>query len=288
MENTLHIYGNNMNYDLAVIIPTYRNPKYLQLCLQSLANSISENTQVIVVVDGFVEESSEVIELVKFPHNNCYVMEQYQNEGMARAINIGVYATHAPNVLIVNDDNVFAADWEVKIREAMKKWDLDSFVYTINQIEPHPSIFTFPIVNCGTDADTFDQANFERANKIHSVNATDSKGGLFPFIVSKTNYMKVNGFDEYYQSPFWVDTDWWLKLQLLGVQFKRTFVTHLYHFGSRATKMGAEGERFRASEKMAAEQFAFKWGYVPNIIENRDKDNTKLPEQDVINGIRFR
>jgi glycosyltransferase involved in cell wall biosynthesis len=45
---------------LTLIIPTYRNPKYLDLCLKSaVENKVNSNTEILVIVDGFFEESQK-------------------------------------------------------------------------------------------------------------------------------------------------------------------------------------------------------------------------------------
>ena len=51
---------------ISLIIPTYRNPKYLDICLRSaVGGRVNENNEIIVVVDGFVEESKEVLDKYK-------------------------------------------------------------------------------------------------------------------------------------------------------------------------------------------------------------------------------
>ncbi len=80
-------------------------------------------------------------------------------------------------------------------------------------------------------------------------------GGIFPFVISKKDYMIVGGFDTIYQSPFICDWDFFLKLDLNGIQFYRINHLHFYHFGSAATKNGKEGDKFKATEHPAAQTF---------------------------------
>ena len=42
---------------ISLIIPTYRNPDYLDLCLQSAIEGQTTKNEIIVVIDGFIEES---------------------------------------------------------------------------------------------------------------------------------------------------------------------------------------------------------------------------------------
>ena len=47
---------------ISVIIPTYRNPKCLDICLESALRTQDNINQIIVIVDGFAEESTHIIE----------------------------------------------------------------------------------------------------------------------------------------------------------------------------------------------------------------------------------
>jgi len=278
-----------MSHILSVIIPTYRNPEYLRLCLQSLKDTSNEEVQIITVIDGYVDESEEVIK--SFESEHIQFLDLGRNQGMASAINLGAFNADAPLLLIVNDDNVFPVGWWKACRAKINPnddWDLQNTVVTIDQIEPADSIFGFHRKPCGLSPSAFDMSGFNKANFEVCEDTTTDDGTIFPFIISKTNFMKVGGFDTFYTSPFWVDCDFFLKLELCELKFIRTHVTHLYHFGSRATKLGKEGAAFRASELDAASQFIYKWGYIPNIMANRAEGNTKLPPQDEINGVQFR
>jgi len=65
---------------ISVIIPSYRSSKYLDLCLHSLfEGQISPSNEVIVIIDGFVEESKWVIEKYKA---RVGFLEFEENKGM--------------------------------------------------------------------------------------------------------------------------------------------------------------------------------------------------------------
>jgi len=277
-----------MSYQISVIIPTYRNPDYLDLCLRSLVPAMETGeVQVVVVVDGFPEESRDVLNSYdKYEH--LHSLELDENQGMASAINLGVYNAEGGVLLIVNDDNVFPEGWWDAIKSSMPSWDyLTNLVVSINQIEPEPSIYNFPTVNCGMGPKGFDVTKFNDAVKQYSKDELTIDGEIFPILMLKNHFMQVGGFDTFYKSPFFVDFDFWLKLELCGLDFGRTHATHLYHFGSRATKRGKEGAAFRASELSAATQFQYKWGFVPDIIANRAKGNSKGPSTDNVRGVVF-
>ena len=269
---------------ISAIIPTYRNPSYLDLCLKSaVENKVLPETQIIVIVDGFLEESREVI---KKYQSQIGLLELPQNRGMSNALNMGVWQTENPIVFILNDDNVFCKEWDKRLMPFTDEI-MDKTVVTVNQVEPDPSIFGFPVNNLGRNADEFQYDQFIEFEPTIAQHKYDPDGRIFPFLISKKNYMMIGGFDLYYQSPFYVDVDTWLKMELADLQFKRIYDLHFYHFGSRATKMGPEGDRFRKSEGLAGQQFMYKWGYVPNIVSNTKRNNTKYPEASPVKGIKY-
>ena len=47
---------------ISVIIPTYKNPEMLDLCLKSTIEGQKNKNQIIVVVDGFYDLNKEALE----------------------------------------------------------------------------------------------------------------------------------------------------------------------------------------------------------------------------------
>jgi hypothetical protein len=183
-------------------------------------------------------------------------------------------------IFIVNDDNVFGKDWDITILEDIK----EKSVLTLNQIEPTgPGIFNFPVMDFGRTPKAFDYDTFIEYEQSIKKDTLTLDGGIFPFAIYKKYYMAVGGFDTMYQSPFICDWDFFLKLDLIGLGFSRTHKSHLYHFGSTATKNGKEGDKFKATEGPAAEVFRYKWGMNPQLFEN----NSHSPKGNVIRGIKF-
>ncbi len=262
---------------ISVIIPTYRNPDYLDLCLLSAIDQQSHKNEIIVVVDGFIEESQEVLDKYKDKIN---VLDLGENQGMQQALNLGVMNATNEIIFIVNDDNVFGKDWDITILEDIK----EKSVLTLNQIEPTgPGIFNFPVMDFGRTPKSFDYDTFIEYEQSIKKDTLTLDGGIFPFAIYKKYYMAVGGFDTMYQSPFICDWDFFLKLDLIGLGFSRTHKSHLYHFGSTATKNGKEGDKFKATEGPAAEVFRYKWGMNPQLFEN----NSHSPKGNVIRGIKF-
>jgi glycosyltransferase involved in cell wall biosynthesis len=262
---------------LSLIIPTYRNPEYLDICLKSaIENQVNKN-QIIVAVDGFIEESQHILD--KY-NSDIHILDLGENQGMQTAINLAVYNATNEFLVIINDDNVLSKNWDKIILEKAQ----EGFVFTINQIEPTgPGIFGFPVMNFGKHPNEFRYEEFIKYELTLRKDNLTLDGGIFPFVISKKDYMIVGGFDTLYQSPFICDWDFFLKLDLNEIQFYRMNNIHFYHFGSAATKNGKEGNKFKATEHPAAQVFYYKWGIYPQLFAN----NSHRPKGNTINGIKF-
>ncbi len=81
---------------ISLIIPTYRNPEYLDICLKSaIENQINKN-EIIVAVDGFIEESHHILSKYQ---DNIQILDLGENQGMQTALNLAVI--NATNECIV-------------------------------------------------------------------------------------------------------------------------------------------------------------------------------------------
>tara|TARA_Y100000592_G_scaffold100222_1_gene179272 strand:+ start:2617 stop:3414 length:798 start_codon:yes stop_codon:yes gene_type:complete len=264
---------------ISLIIPTYRNPEYLDICLKSAIEQQMNKNEIIVCVDGYIEESQEILDKYK---DSINVLDLGQNQGMQQALNLGVINASNEIIFIVNDDNVFCKDWDKVILDTLK--DKEKTVLTLNQIEPTgPGIFKFPVKDFGSNPKEFKYSEFVEYEKSIKKDTLTVDGGIFPFAMYKKYYMAAGGFDTMYQSPFICDWDFFLKLDLMGLGFIRTHNAHLYHFGSTATKNGKEGDKFKATEGPAAQMFMYKWGIAPQLLEN----NSHRPKGQLIRGIKF-
>jgi glycosyltransferase involved in cell wall biosynthesis len=262
---------------ISLIIPTYKSPEHLDICLKSAIDNQVNKNEIIVSVDGFIEESQHILDKYQ---DDIQILDMGANQGMQTALNLAVMNASNEIICIINDDNVLSKDWDVIIE---KEYNPNS-VLTINQIEPTgPGIFNFPVKDFGKTPSEFKYNDFISYEPSIRKEVMTLDGGIFPFVISKKNYMIVGGFDTMYQSPFICDWDFFLKLDLNGVNFTRTHNLHFYHFGSAATKNGKEGNKFKQTEHPAAQMFMYKWGIAPQLFEN----NSHRPKNHTIKGINF-
>jgi O-antigen biosynthesis protein len=248
---------------ISVIIPTYKSPEALDLCLRSAIEGQLFKNQIIVVVDGFYDINKDVLEKYS---SHIDILNMEENVGLCRGTNLGVYNAQHDKVLIVNDDNVFPVNWDRDLLESYK----ENSVISPNQIEPNPSMFSqFHIQNLGTDPKTFNLKEFWRYEVNIMKNQIDETGSTLPIFMSKIDYLKVGGWDENYEQGMVADWDFFLKCQLSGLKMLRTYKVHFYHFAS----VSVNGEKRQQAERNGHEYAKYKWG---NYIQHNSNNNLKF------------
>ncbi len=270
---------------VSLVIPTYRNPSCLDICLQSATeNRVDKQNKIIVVVDGYFGESEDVLR--KYAEH-IDVIDNETNRGMQYSQNVGVMHADTPYIWIINDDNVLPTRWDVRILkeiEACKTIYGDRFVLTVNQLEPPTggrSMFYFPELALGETPAEFQYQEYLRVEPSYSKPILENTGNIYPFVIEKKWYLAVGGFDTFYNSPNICDWDFFLRLELFGFASPRTHSLHLYHFGSVSTKKNSESQSFKDKEARAMSTYVYKWGTNPH---NTDKTNSKIPEHRTFRG----
>ena len=248
---------------ISVIIPTYKSPNALDLCLKSAIQGQSKINQIIVVVDGHYDLNKEVLEKYK---DSIDVLNLEQNVGLCRGTNLGVYNAKHEQILIVNDDNVFPYGWDSNLIMTLKT---SGGVLSPNQIEPSPSIFPqFHIKDLGKTIQDFNLKEFWEYEIDLSGQKLENNGSTLPIFMSKVDYLRIGGWDENYELGMVADWDFFLKCQLSGLKMQRTYNCHFYHFASVSTN----GEKRQQAEQSGHEYAKYKWG---NYIQHNPNNNLK-------------
>ena len=255
---------------ISVIIPTYKEPEYLDLCLRSAFKGRKHvgdkyECEIIVVVDGFYDMNKPILD--KYPE--VKVLNLGENQGLSVATNWGVYNATKEWILVVNDDNVFPKNWDNKLLS----WCQKGIVVSPNQIEPKPSMFPqFIIEDLGKSPEEFDLEAFWEFEAKH-YKPMELNGSTLPFLMNKYDYLAVGGWDVMYPSPHVVDWDFFLKCEYVGYTMKRAYI-NFYHFAGAATRRTQSESYFSSlKENEAHKFFANKWD---SPAEHNPLDNSKL------------
>ena len=251
---------------ISVIIPTYKSPEYLDLCLESaIKGQDNDQNQIIVVVDGHYDLNKTVLEKWR---DHIDVLNLEQNVGLCRGTNLGVMNAKHDKILIVNDDNVFPLEWDIRLESEWNGYDKNStywekwersypIVLTPNQIEPFPSMFKdFVIKNLGTNVESFDLERFWEFEQNIIKSGHNWNGSTLPIMMYKQDYLKLGGWDENYELGMVADWDFFLKCNLADFKMCRTMNTNFYHFAS----VSANGTQRQQAESNGHNYAKYKWG----------------------------
>lgn len=252
---------------ISVIIPTYKEPDALDLCLRSAITGQTNKNEIIVIVDGFYDINKEVLNRYA---DDILILNLDTNVGLCKGTNLGVYNASNDLILIVNDDNVFPKNWDVKLESIYQ----ENTVIAPNQIEPIPSMFRqTKIKNLGRDPKVFDlEAFYDYADSI-SRPVIEECGSTLPIFMNKYDYLKVGGWDESYPGGWVVDWEFFLKCEMCGMKMLRTYDCHFYHFVSLATKTPEREIESKQKEYSCHEYFKYKWG---KYAKHNPINNSKL------------
>lgn len=246
---------------ISVIIPTYKSPSSLDLCLQSCIEGQQYANQIIVVVDGFYDLNKEVLEKWKDYIN---VLDLKQNVGLSKGTNLGVYNAEYDKILIVNDDNVFPYKWDEILENSYEP----NSVISPNQVEPLPSMFNqFIIKDFGKIPETFNLDKFWKET-ININSRKEENGSTLPIFMSKIDFLRLGGWDENYDNGMVADWDFFLKCKLSGLKMLREYSCPFYHFAS----VSVNGNKRREAEINGHEYAKYKWGtYIKHNPVNNEK-----------------
>lgn len=250
---------------ISVIIPTYKEPHALDICLMSAIKGQKDKNQIIVVVDGYYDVNKEVLNKWK---DHIEVLDLENNVGLAHATNLGVYNAKHDWVLIVNDDNVFPMKWDQRLI-SYKKSIKNRVVITPNQIEPRPSMFKQFVIKDFGNLDNFNYEEFIKYELDNLQYYSDNSGSTLPIFINKYDFNSVGGWDVTYPGPWVVDWDFFLKCELNGMEMKRTYSVNFYHFGSEGTRT-LEKQNI---ELQCHSYFHYKWG---DVAQHNIDTNSKM------------
>ena len=103
---------------VSVVIPNWNGIKFVGMCLDSMMRSTFKDFEVIVIDNGSVDGSRELIE-EKYPW--VRLIKLPENMGFAKACNEGIKASEAEFVCLLNNDIEIDPDWLGELIEGMAR-----------------------------------------------------------------------------------------------------------------------------------------------------------------------
>ena len=235
----------------SILIPSFNNLKYLELCINSIKKNSKYNHQIIIHVnigdDGTIEFLNKI---------NIEYTHTIYNSGICEGINKASNLAKFNYFLYAHDDFYFCPDWDEILKSEIDSIGHNNFYLSGTMM--HSGQIQ---LECGNDISNFDEKKF--LNNYKKFNYFNFQGSTWaPTLVHKDIWNKVGGFSEEYFPGTGSDPYFNMKLWNEGIRiFKGVNNFKVYHFGSivlrkkinqikKNPKYGSKGAKI----------FLLKWG----------------------------
>ena len=241
-----------------ILIPSWNNLPYLQLCLRSLKQHSAFEHQIVVLLN---ESRDSSLEWIKSQKDIDYVYSP-QNVGICYGLNLCRSLVKTEYLVYFNDDMYALPDWDRHLENVRKQIEPSRYLLSATMIEPTDTGNPCVIVqDYGEDLESFGEehllASFTQHDKI------DWSGSTWPPILMPLElWDMVGGMSIEYHPGMYSDPDLSMKLWQAGTRYFRGVAqSRVYHFGSKSTG--------RVRHNKGREAFLSKWGITPNFFTQK-------------------
>ena len=238
----------------SILIPSWNNINYLQLCIESIQKNSFYKHQIIVHINEGKDGSKEWID--QQPDID-YTMSN-ENIGVCYALNVGRSLVKTDYIIYLNDDMYVCPNWDKALVDEIKEIGHNYFFLSSTAIEPVHSTNCAILKDYGNDINSFKEELLLK--EFASLPFNDWSGATWPpNVVHVKVWDLVGGYSSEFSPGMYSDPDFSMKLWKLGVRlFKGVSNSRVYHFGSKSTE--------RIVKNNGYYQFIMKWGMTSSVL----------------------
>ena len=232
----------------SILIPSWNNLPYLQLCIESIRKYSSHTHQILVHVN---EGADGTLAWLQLQTDIGYTHSQV-NIGVCYALNALRSLVRTNYILYMNDDMVACAGWDEVLYNEIKRIGHSQFFLSATTIEPKAQSACSIEKNYGEDLSSFNPQKL--LNEYRQPAFADWSGATWPpNVVHKDVWDLVGGYSTEFSPGMYSDPDFSMKLWQAGIRlFKGMGESRVYHFGSVSVK--------RVKKNKGYYRFISKWG----------------------------
>ena len=109
---------------VSIIVPVYNSEKFLDKCLNSLANQTLDDIEIVVVNDGSTDNSQKIIDDYKSKYSNIISFIK-ENGGQASARNLALTKVSGEYIMFVDSDDYIEPNMCEIMINTIKKYNVD-------------------------------------------------------------------------------------------------------------------------------------------------------------------
>ncbi len=242
-------YPPNTEARFSIVIPTWNNLPYVQLCVDSIRKNSRYSHQIILHVNEGSDGTLAWAEEQMLDHSRSA-----KNVGVCYAVNAAATLVKTDYLVYMNDDMYVCPDWDYFLWEEISALDHSQFFISSTIIEPKDTGNRCVIVSdaFGDSIENFQEDALKK--QCMDFPKEDWQGGTWPpNIISKKLWDLVGGYSVEFSPGMYSDPDFSRKLWEAGVRlFKGCGQSRVFHFMCRSTGRVVKNDGRR--------QFREKWG----------------------------
>ena len=252
----VHAAARNPGARFSILIPTWNNLDFVQLCVASIRKNSRHPHEVILHINDGSDGTADWARREGIAFTRSAV-----NVGICYAVNRARTLAGADYMVFMNDDMYVCPDWDQALLDEISRLGHDRFMLSATMLEPHPTRST-PVIaprNYGTTVADFDEARLLR--EYRQPERPDWSGATRPpTIVHRHLWDLVGGYSVEFSPGSYSDPDFSMKLWTAGVRhFRGIDRSRVYHFTSKSVT--------RTAMNPGRRQFLRKWGITSSTLE---------------------
>jgi glycosyltransferase involved in cell wall biosynthesis len=239
-------------YKFTILIPTWNNLAYLELCIESILQHSTFQHEMIVLVN---EGHDGTLNWIQQQPGIQYIHFK-ENMGICHTLNAGAALATTQYILYLNDDMYVLPGWDQVLADEIAHIGHTDFFISATMIEPNDTGNACVIVkDFGNSLQNFKKE--ELLKTYESLEKPDWSGATWPPNIMHINSWKaVGGMSIEFSPGMYSDPDLSMKLWQHGIRyFKGLGKSKVYHFGTKSTG--------RVKQNKGRETFIKKWGITP-------------------------
>ncbi len=240
---------NKLDYKplFSILIPTWNNFEYVKLCVESIQKNSHFKHQIVLHINEETDGTTDWAD-----ENSISYSHSKENVGVCYAFNAASSLSIADYILLIDDDNYLAPDWDLHLYNEIKKLNHNYFAISGTRMEiDSDKPYKIASKDYGKTAQDFDEELFLK--EVSSYELPDWSGSSwYPMVIHKNMWDLVGGLSVEFSPGMGSDPDFSMKLWDSGVRhFQGVGESRSYHFMSKTV--------YRVRKNDSRRQFALKW-----------------------------